>query len=303
MLREGQIHTETIAYSSNKIKDYFQLVKPNLSFLVVFSSVIGYLLAPNAQFDWAQILLLFLGGALVTSGANVINQILERNSDKLMKRTAGRPLPDGRMAVSEAVVLSTVTSLAGFAIMYFGFNPLAALLSVISSVIYGFIYTPMKRIHPICILIGAIPGALPPLIGWTAATGTLSEVSDFGGWSLFLIQFFWQFPHLWAIAWVGYEDYQKAGIRMLPSREGKTSFTGLQSMFYSITLIPLVLIPYALGMTGRLGMWLSVLLGFLYFMASFNFYLKNDKVSAKKLMYASFIYLPVVLIVLLFDKI
>lgn len=303
MLREGQVHTETIPYSSNRIKDYFQLVKPNLSFLVVFSSVIGYLLAPNAKFEWPQILLLFLGGSFVTSGANIINQILERNSDKLMKRTAPRPLPDGRMAVSEAVILSIATSLGGFAIMYFAFNPMAALLSVISSVIYGFIYTPMKRIHPICILIGAIPGALPPLIGWVAATGTLFELSDFGGWSLFLIQFFWQFPHLWAIAWVGHEDYQKAGIRMLPSREGKTSFTGLQSMFYSITLIPLVLIPYELGIVGKLGMWLSIILGVFYFIASFNFYLKNDKVSAKKLMYASFIYLPVVLMVMLFDKI
>lgn len=303
MLSEGQVQTKSVSYTTNKLKDYLQLVKPNLSFLVVFSSVIGYLLAPNAQFEWDKILLLFLGGSLVTSGANVVNQILERNSDKLMKRTATRPLPEGRMEVGEAVLLSIVTSLCGFAIMYFCFNPLAAALSVTSSVLYGFVYTPMKRIHPICILIGAIPGALPPLIGWTAATGTLFELADYGGWALFLIQFFWQFPHLWAIAWVGYEDYLKAGIRMLPSREGKTSFTGLQSMFYSITLIPLSLIPYVLGITGKLGMWLSIVLGVFYFLASFNFYLKNDKPSAKKVMYASFIYLPMVLIVMLIDKV
>lgn len=303
MLREGQVQSETVEYSSSKMKDYMQLVKPNLSFLVVFSSVIGYLLAPNVQLEWDKILYLFLGGSFVTSGANVVNQILERNSDKLMKRTKVRPLPDGRMQVTEAVILSIVFSVAGFLIMYFCFNPLASYVSLFSSVVYGFFYTPMKRIHPVCILIGAIPGALPPLIGWVAATGTLTQMTDMGGWSLFLIQFFWQFPHLWAIAWVGYEDYLKAGIRMLPSREGKTSFTGLQSMFYSITLIPLVMIPYQLGMIGLLGLWSAIILGLFYFIASFNFYLKNDKVSAKKLMYASFIYLPIVLIMMLVDKV
>lgn len=303
MLQESQVQSEPLAVSSNKVKDYLQLIKPNLSFLVVFSSVIGYLLAPNTQFEWTKILFLFLGGALVTSGANIINEILERDTDKLMKRTAVRPLPDGRMQVMEAVILSIITSVAGFVIMYLGFNAPAAFLSLASALIYSFFYTPMKRIHPVCILIGAIPGALPPLIGWVAATGTITEMSDMGGWSLFLIQFFWQFPHLWAIAWVGYEDYLKAGIRMLPSIEGKTSFTGLQCMFYSITLIPLAIIPYQLGMIGLIGLWSAIILGVFYFIASFNFYLKNDRVSAKRLMYASFIYLPIVLIMMLVDKI
>ncbi len=303
MLREESLQSESVGVSSNKMKDYLQLVKPNLSFLVVFSSVIGYLLAPGTQFEWDAVLFLFLGGALVTSGANIINQIIERNSDKLMKRTMVRPLPDGRMQVPEAVVLSVLTSVAGFLIMYFYFNPVAAFLSLSSSLIYGFMYTPMKRIHSICILIGAIPGALPPLIGWAAATGSITAVTDMGGWALFLLQFFWQFPHLWAIAWVGYEDYLKAGIRMLPSGAGKTSFTGLQCMFYSATLIPIGILPYQLGIIGNLGLWLTIILGVLYILASFNFYLKNDRVSAKKLMYASFIYLPVVLIAMLVDKI
>lgn len=303
MLREEQIPSEQVEVASSKFRDYKQLVKPNLSFLVVFSSVIGYLLAPDAQFSWDKILFLFLGGALVTSGANIVNEIIERDSDKLMKRTMVRPLPDNRMQVSEAVILAIVTSVGGFLIMFFCFNPIAAYVSLFSSLVYAFAYTPLKRISPICILVGAIPGALPPLIGWVAATGTLTEMSDLGGWALFLIQFIWQFPHLWAIAWVGYDDYLKAGIRMLPSNEGRTSFTGLQSMFYSLTLIPLSIIPYLLGMTGLIGLWATIILGVFYFLASFNFYLKNNKDSAKKLMYASFIYLPIALIAMLVDKV
>lgn len=302
MIKEEQLHADNITQSTSKIKDYLQLVKPNLSFLVVFSSVIGYLLAPNVAFEWDKIILLFLGGAFVTSGANIVNQIYERHTDKLMKRTANRPLPTGRMTVTEAVILCVLFSIIGLAIMYFGFNPLAALLSLISSILYGFAYTPLKRISPVCNLVGAIPGALPPLIGWVSATGTIFEPTDIGGWGVFAVQFFWQFPHLWAIAWVGHEDYQKAGMHMLPSKEGKTTFTGLQSMFYSLTLIPIVVLIKQIGLIGSLGMWASIVLGVFYFLASFNFYLKNDKDSAKKLMFSSFIYLPVVLVVMLFDK-
>jgi protoheme IX farnesyltransferase len=156
----------------------------------------------------------------------------------------------------------------------------------------------MKRVHPISVFIGAIPGALPPLIGWAAATGGLSM----GGWILFLVQFFWQFPHYWAIAWVCFEDYGRAGLRMLPSHEGKTRFTGLQCMFYSIVLIPLVVLPRAMNMSGNWGMYVSMLCGALYFAASIFFYIRNDHKSAKRVMYASFIYLPVTLLALYFDK-
>lgn len=302
MIKEGHIATTTIAETNSKMKDYLQLVKPNLSFLVVFSSVIGYLLAPNVGFDWPKIILLFLGGAFVTSGANIINQIYERNTDKLMKRTANRPLPQGRMSVTEAVIICLVFSIIGLSIMFWGFNTNAAVLSLISSILYGFAYTPLKRISPICNLVGAIPGALPPLIGWVSATGTLFEPTDIGGWAVFAIQFFWQFPHLWAIAWVGHEDYERAGLKMLPSKSGKTPFTGLQCMFYSLTLLPISILCKQIGLIGDLGMWASILLGVFYFVASFNFYQKNDRDSARKLMFSSFIYLPVVLVVMLFDK-
>ncbi len=299
MIREEKLESSTISVQS-KFRDYMQLMKPNLSFMIVFSSVVGYLLAPGIAFSWKEVILLFLGGMLVTNGANIINQILERYSDRYMKRTMNRPLPDGRMQIKEAWFLTFLSAFLGVIIIGYFFNWLAASISFVSLLLYGFAYTPMKKIHPVATLIGAIPGALPPLIGWTAATGNLFEMS---GWSLFFIQFLWQFPHFWAIAWVGYEDYLKAGIRMLPSNAGKTTFTGLQCMFYSLTLIPVAMLPHHIGFSGIVGMWVAVACGVLYFMASFNFYRKNDKKSAKTLMYTSFAYLPIVLLALILDKV
>lgn len=298
MLREEPIKAKFEIPVVGKMKDYAQLLKPNLSFMVVFSSVIGYLLAPGIQFAWKEVILLFTGGVLVTGSANTINQILERYSDKMMKRTMLRPMPDGRMQATEAWVVAFLSGIAGTVLLAYFFNPLAGILSLISLLLYAFAYTPMKKIHPVATFIGAIPGALPPLIGWVAATGSMGV----GGWIIFLMQFFWQFPHFWAIAWVGYEDYMKAGIRMLPSREGKTRFTGLQCMFYSIVLVPMAVMPRLVHITGNIGMWVSMACGALYFAASVGFYIKNDHKSAKRVMFASFIYLPVVLLAMYFDK-
>ncbi len=299
MLHEEQIRAAAPMLIKARIRDYAQLMKPNLSFLVVFSSIVGYLLAPGIQLIWKDVLLLFAGGMLVTNGANTINQIIERYSDKLMNRTRLRPLPDGRMQTTEAWVIAIISAVLGVAILAFFFNPLAALLSFISLLLYAFAYTPLKKISPVAVFVGAIPGALPPLIGWVAATGQVGVEA----WALFLIQFFWQFPHFWAIAWVGFEDYERAGIRMLPSGEGKTRFTGLQCMFYSLVLIPLALIPRMLQISGNTGMFICMALGVLYFAASVVFYIRNDHKSARRVMFASFIYLPVVLLALLIDKI
>jgi len=298
MLQEQPIKVKPAFILTSRVRDYGQLLKPNLSFMVVFSSVVGYLLAPDIQFVWKEVLLLFAGGMLVTGSANTINQILERYSDKNMKRTMFRPMPDGRMNATEAWIFAVVTGLAGALLLGYFFNVLAGVLSFISLLLYAFAYTPMKKIHPIAVLIGAIPGALPPLIGWVAATGSMG----IGGWVLFLIQFFWQFPHFWAIAWVGFDDYEKAGIRMLPSHAGKTRFTGLQCMFYSIVLVPMGAAPRIMGISGNVGMWIAIACGLFYFIASANFYRKNDHKSAKGVMFTSFIYLPVVLLAFLFDK-
>jgi len=298
MLREESIKAKWYLLLAARMRDYTQLLKPNLSFMVVFSSVVGYLLAPGVSFAWKEVMILFLGGMLVTGGANTINQIIERYSDRLMRRTAGRPLPEGRMGTAEAWLFAGLTGIGGALLLGYFFNPLAGILSFLSLLLYGFAYTPMKKIHPVAVLIGAIPGALPPLIGWVAATGSLGV----GGWILFLIQFFWQFPHFWAIAWVGFDDYNKAGIRMLPSREGRTRFTGLQCMFYSIVLIPMAVMPRMVELSGNVGMWVSIGCGALYFAASYVFYKQNDHKSAKRVMFSSFIYLPTVLLALLFDK-
>ena len=288
-----------------RFRDYNQLLKPNLSGMVVFSSVIGYLMAPNVTFAWAdfyvwqQIITLFVGGMMVTGGANTINQILERDSDALMNRTRTRPMPDGRMGSMEAWIFAIATGLGGALLLGFYFNPQAGILSFCSLLLYAFVYTPMKKVHPVAVLIGAIPGALPPLIGWVAATGGFEA----GGWVLFSLQFFWQFPHFWAIAWVAFEDYNKAGIRLLPTREKETRFTGIQCMLYSIVLIPMATVPRFLGLSGNIGMWVCLLCGLMYFIASVAFYMRNDHKSARRVMFASFIYLPAILLALVIDKV
>lgn len=308
MLQEQSIKAKWHLLAIDRVKDYSQLLKPNLSGMVVFSSVIGYLMAPDVRFSWSdmglwqRIITLFVGGMMVTGGANTINQILERESDKLMNRTKTRPMPDGRMDQAEAWIFAMAMGFGGAALLGYYFNMLAAMLSFSSLLLYAFVYTPMKKIHPVAVLIGAIPGALPPLIGWSAATGSVTQALDLGGWVLFLFQFFWQFPHFWAIAYVAFDDYNRAGIRMLPTREKESRFTGLQCMFYSLVLIPLALVPRMIHLTGSYGMYLCIAGGILYFAASVNFFRRNDHGSARKVMFASFIYLPLVLLALIADK-
>jgi len=304
MLQQESIGAKENIRVLARLRDYNQLLKPNLSGMVVFSSVIGYLMAPNIVFSWGdfgmwqRVITLFVGGMMVTGGANTINQILERDSDKLMKRTRTRPLPDGRMGDTEAWIFATVTGVIGALLLGYYFNVQAGMLSFFSLLLYAFAYTPMKKIHPVAVLIGAIPGALPPLIGWVAATGHM----DVGGIVLFSLQFFWQFPHFWAIAWVAFDDYNNAGIRMLPTRERETRFTAIQCMLYSLVLIPMAIVPTMLGMTNAAGMWVCMGCGMMYFAASVAFYVKNDYKSARRVMFASFIYLPVVLLALVIGK-
>lgn len=259
-------------------------------------------MAPGITFDWTNVCILFIGGMLVTNGSNIINQIIERFSDREMKRTKNRPLPDGRMGVKEAWIITFISAALGVFILSYFYNVLAGILSFVSLLLYGFAYTPLKKVGPIATFVGAIPGALPPLIGWTAATGTFLTGADSIGWVLFGIQFFWQFPHFWAIAWLGYEEYLKAGINMLPSKAGKTSFTGLQCMYYCLPLIPLSIIPYIYSVTGLIGTILAVAVGCWYLLMSIRFYLKSDNASAKRLLYTSFFYLPGVLLAVCIDK-
>lgn len=281
-----------------KAKLYFQLLKFRLSSTVAFSSAIGYMLGAR-HIEVLNILLVMLGGFLVTGSANIINQILEKDLDKLMKRTAKRPLPTGALTVTEAVIFCFLTGIAGISILAFNFNILTAVLAIMSLILYGFVYTPLKRLSPICVLVGAIPGGLPPLLGWVAATGVISIEA----WILFGIQFIWQFPHFWAIAWVLDDDYKLAGFKMLPMEGGKNLKTAFQIMTYTLLLIPLSMLPLQFGMTGKTSAIIAVICG-VFFLAQTLYLMQTcSKKAAMSIMFGSFLYLPIVQIALVLDKI
>jgi protoheme IX farnesyltransferase len=283
---------------TSKVKDYFQLIKFTLSFMVVFSSVVSYLLAPNIRFNGTQVLLLFAGGMLITGSANAVNQVLEKNTDALMKRTARRPVASGRMTIGEATLFAVIAGLAGVFIMWWRFNFQSAMVGTFSLFLYGFIYTPLKKINSISVLVGAIPGALPCLIGWVAATDDFSA----GGWILFGIQFLWQFPHFWAIAWVAHKDYTLAGFKLLPSDKGPTKFTALQTIMYSALMIPVGVLPYYTGMSGQVSMWIVLGCNLAMLYLSIRLYMKMDVGSARKVMFGSYFYLMIVLLSLYANK-
>lgn len=282
----------------SRVKHYFQLLKFRLSFTVAFSSAIGYMLG-NRDFVWFEPLLVMLGGLLVTGSANIINQILEKDLDKLMKRTAKRPLPKGFLSVKESAIFCVILGISGLTLLGVYFNILAAALSLISLIIYGFIYTPLKRISPACVFVGAIPGGLPPMIGYIAATGTF-------GWEagiLFGIQFIWQFPHFWAIAWVLDDDYKQAGFKMLPMTGGKNLKTAIQIMMYTLLLIPLGMLPLQFGMAGQTSAIIAVICGVLFLMQTFYLMQTCTKKAAMNIMFGSFLYLPIVQIAFVLDKV
>ena len=288
-----------------KIKDYVQLMKPSLSIMVVFSSVISYLLAPKVvEYNWVMILLLFAGGMLVTGSANAINQVVEKDTDAQMKRTSTRPVAAGRMSVGEGWAFAIVTGALGVFILGFYFNWLSAGLAAFSLFLYAFIYTPLKKVNSIAVLMGAVPGALPCLIGWAAGDDQLST----GGWILFAFQFFWQFPHFWAIAWVAHKDYSAVGFKLLPANEGPTRFTAIQTIAYSLLLVPVTLLPYFTGMCsyedtmGLISIGLVILANLFMIGRCVALYKNMDVSSARKVMFGSYMYLPVVLLALLLSK-
>jgi heme o synthase len=297
-----------------RVKDYFQLTKFTLSFTVVFSCVICYLLAPNiVQYNWLNIVLLFIAGMLITGSANAINQAVEKDTDAVMKRTSSRPVAAGRMTQQEAYVFAFIAGAVGVLMMYFIFNLPSALLSAFSLFLYAFIYTPLKKVNSIAVLVGAFPGAIPCLIGWVAATGVFSpfediivngrEVSNAAGWALFGIQFIWQFPHFWAIAWVAHNDYSKAGFKLLPSEKGPTKFTAIQSIIYSLLMVPIGMLPYYYNLTGEISLYIVIAANLFMVIQCVRLYIEMDVKAARRVMFSSYIYLPIVLLALLADKI
>ena len=283
----------------NKLKDYSQLIKPSLSIMVVFSSVISYLLAPKVvEYDWKMIVLLFMAGLLVTGSANAINQVVEKDTDAMMKRTAKRPVAAGRMTTGEGWAFAIITGVVGVLMLGNFFNWLSAGIALFSLFLYAFIYTPLKKVSSISVLVGAVPGALPCLIGWAAGNDAISP----GGWVLFLLQFMWQFPHFWAIAWIAYKDYAKAGFKLLPSELGPTKYTAIQTIIYSLLLIPVGVIPYFIGMSGSISLVIVAIANVFMVWRCVQLYRNMDVPSARRIMFSSYIYLPVVLLALLADK-
>jgi heme o synthase len=287
---------------ASKVKDYFQLIKFTLSFMVVFSTVVSYLLVPGVKFNLLSVLLLFAGGLLITGSANTINQIAEKGTDALMKRTAGRPVASGRMSVSEATAFAVISGALGVFIMWWWFNVESALIGLLSLFLYGFIYTPLKKINSVAVLVGAFPGALPCLIGWVAGFGDGTPIAWTGGWVLFAVQFLWQFPHFWAIAWVAHQDYSKAGFKLLPSDKGPTKFTALQTIIYSAVMIPVGMLPVMVHISGIVSMWILLACNLWMVYVSVRLYIKMDVASARKVMFSSYFYLAIVLLALLADK-
>ena len=286
----------------NKIKDYLKLIKVSLSIMVVFSSVLSFLLVPELGEKFVNPLqmaiLLAIAGMLVTGSANAINQAVEKDTDALMKRTASRPVAAGRMSVTEAWVFAIIAGVLGVYMLGYFFNWTAAGLAAFSLFLYAFIYTPLKKVNAIAVLVGAFPGALPCLIGWAAGDEKLGT----GGWVLFALQFLWQFPHFWAIAWIAHKDYTTAGFKLLPSEKGPTKFTALQTVIYSLLLIPVGILPYLTGMSGLVSLIIVTLANLFMLWLCIQLYRDMEAKSARRIMFGSYIYLPVVLLALLGDK-
>jgi protoheme IX farnesyltransferase len=275
-----------------------ELSKLKLSILVVFSAVFGFLLYPHQEFNFLIFFNLIIAGFLITAGSNIMNQIIEKETDKLMKRTLLRPLPSERISLQESLVFSILFVFLGSLIFITQINIKTFVLAILSFLIYSFIYTPLKKKTPFAVAIGAISGAFPPMIGWIAASNKF-------GWEpgiLFAIQFVWQFPHFWAIAWVLDDDYKKAGIRLLPG-SGRNIETAFQIMIYTLPLLPLSIVPYLLGMSGWISMVIALIMSVLFLIQTFNLMKNPSDKAAKKIMVISFIYLPIIQINFLIDKV
>jgi protoheme IX farnesyltransferase len=289
----------------SKVKSYMVFTKFRLSALVVVSAVSGYLFMGGS--GWKEILLLIVGGTLVTAASNGSNQIWERDLDKKMNRTSNRPLPQGRMSVGEAYAIVIFCLVVGTGMLYM-LNLYSALLGLAAFVSYVFMYTPMKRKTPWAVFVGAFPGAIPPMLGAVAATSEINPENVYGDFTLvsgilFFVQFMWQFPHFWAIAWVAFDDYKAGGFSLLPSKQGKSKDSAFQIAVYSLLLIPFSLMPWILGWTGWTSMILATILGAAFFWYSYKLFLSCDDKDAKRLMFASFLYLPVIQFLYVFDKI
>lgn len=290
--------TITLAWWRSKLAAYVELLKVRLSLLVAFSCAFGFVLA-STEANWPKLILVFTGGFLLSGASIVINQILEKDYDKLMSRTMHRPLPTGRVSTEEAWIFAVLVFTLSLILLYISTNMLTVVLSVLSMILYSFVYTPLKRIGSVAVLVGAIPGALPPLLGWTAVRGEVTHEALI----IFGIQFIWQFPHFWAIAWLADDDYKKAGFKLLPFGGKKDFNTAVQIMIYTLFLLPLGLLPAKFGITGIDSAIVATVCGVLFLAQTFSLMKDGSRKSALRIMFGSFLYLPIVQIAYLLDKV
>lgn len=292
---KNTIESEPIIYS--KATAYFKLTKFTLSALVVFSAVITYFTVAE-EFQIQKIIALCIGGFLVTGAANGFNQIIEKNLDALMNRTKSRPLPTSNLTKTQAFVFCLILALIGVFLLGAFCNLLSGIVGFASILLYALIYTPLKRKTPFSVFVGAFPGAFPTLIGAVAATEGFGQIHFFGI-LLFFIQFFWQFPHFWAIAWVSHDDYQRAGFFMLPSKGGRDKSSRSRILVYTLALFPLSLTPYFFNYTGWISATVVSSMGLVFVYQAFQLYKSGTIADARKLMFGSFVYLPVVQLALM----
>ncbi len=279
--------------------DYIQLTKPRITWLILMSTGVGYFFGAMDGWTWSVLLHTLLGTAFIASGTAALNQWWEREADKKMVRTQNRPLPAERLKPKRALLFAIVLSAIGFAELSLGANLLTGLLGLFTLASYLFVYTPLKQRTPHATTIGAIPGAMPPLIGYAAAHGTLTAQ----GWALFAILFLWQFPHFYAIAWMYKDDYSKAGIKMLPVVDPSGDSTVRQILFYSLALIPISLLPRYLGMSGNVYLVGALILGAIYFYSGVLVARELNRAQARRVLLTSIVYLPVLYGLMMADRI
>lgn len=294
----GAVVGSVEARRSTLFADYFALTKPRLNFLVVASSAAGYYMGTAGAPDPAAMTAAVAGTALVAGGAAVLNQVYERDTDALMRRTRLRPLPDGRVAPADARIYGVALSTIGLLLLALRANGLAAALALATIGVYLVVYTPMKRRTPVATLVGAVPGALPPLIGWAAAHETVSV----GGAALFGIVFLWQIPHFMAIAWLYRDDYGKAGFPMLPVIEPEGRRAGRQSLLYAAALLPVSLVPSFVGVTGLAYGAIAAVIGVAFVWLAARFASDRTESSARALFFGSITYLPLLWMAMIADK-
>ncbi|HKH44404.1 MAG TPA: heme o synthase [Thermoanaerobaculia bacterium] len=281
------------------LADLAEMTKPGITLMVVLTAGLGFLLAGGETFSFLLLVYTLLGTGLVSGGASVLNHVLERETDALMQRTANRPLPTGRIDPDVALLFGVAVAVAGLLLLYFAVNPLTALLGVVALAGYVFVYTPLKRVSSLATIIGAVPGAIPPMMGWSAVRNEL----DLAAWGLFGLLFFWQMPHFLAIAWLCREDYAKGGFPLLTVNDPDGIRTARQAVLWGAALVPVSLLPSVFGLMGGVYFIGALLLGLVYLGFGLSFARARTTSGARWLMLASIFYFPAVLLVMLLDRV